>query len=425
MARSIHRLSPAKIQKSKPGMHADGGGLYLQATVGPDGGIRRSWIFRYATNARERAQGHGRERQMGLGPLHTVSLAEARKRAEAARLLRLDGLDPIKARHDEQSAKKVADAKVMTFEECAKQYIAAHRSSWRNERHAQQWADTLRDYVYPVIGKLPVGEIDTGLVLKVLRPIWNEKPETASRVRGRIEVILDYATTLNRRRGENPARWKGHLENVLPKKSKLRSIRHHPALRYAEIGTFMLDLRKHESVVASALEFTILTAARTGEALGARWCEIDLQARIWAVPAARMKGGREHRVPLPDAAIAVLERMASVRENDFVFPGGRLGRLSAPAMAMLLRRMGRRDLTVHGFRSTFRDWTAELTSFPPYVVERALAHTIPSAVEAAYQRSDLFEKRRQLMNHWAEYCAKPAESAGVVPLRQAEAAVPA
>jgi integrase len=410
MAKRIHRLSTAAVRNAKPSMHCDGGGLYLQASLGADKEtVQKSWLFRYAIN--------GRERQMGLGSLITVSLADARAKALECRKLLEDGTDPIAARDTARAAALAENAKAMTFDACRNEYIAAHRAGWRNPKHAAQWTSTLATYATPVFGKLSVAAIDTGLVMKVLDPLWKTKPETASRVRGRVESILDWAATRGFRTGENPARWKGHLDKLLPRRSKVRAVEHHAALAYGEIGAFMAELRQRHGVAARALELTILTAARSGEILGARWEEIDLQARVWTVPAGRMKSGREHRVPLSTAAVAVLNRLARVRESDQVFPGDQRAVLSNMAMLALLRRMGRGDLTVHGFRSSFRDWAAERTSFANEVVEMALAHAISDKVEAAYRRGDLFEKRRKLMDAWASYCAKPAVAGEVVPLR--------
>jgi integrase len=385
-------------QANRRGYYNDGGGLYL--LVGKTGG--KSWVFRFRDGARLR--------EHGLGPLHTVGLAEAREKARACRHMRLDGIDPIGARKAARGAAKLDAAKAMSFRQCAERYIAAHEAGWRNPKHAAQWPSTLQTYVYPVFGSLPVQAIDVGLVMKALEPIWNVKPETAGRVRGRIESVLDWATARGYRQGENPARWKGHLENLLPKKSKVRRVEHHAALPYAELGAFMTELHQQEGVAARALEFAILTAARTGEVLGARWSEIDFKVRLWTVPAERMKAGKEHRVPLSDAAIAVLEGMQAIREGDFVFPGGRARRpLSNMACLMLLRRMGRGDLTAHGFRSTFSDWCSECTNFPAEVREMALAHAVGDRVEAAYRRGDLFEKRRQIMDAWASFATSQPE----------------
>jgi integrase len=301
------------------------------------------------------------------------------------------------------------------FRECAESYIAAHEAGWRNATHRQQWRNTLETYVYPVIGKLPVQDIDTPLVLKVLEPIWRDKTETANRIRGRIESVLDYAKAREYRSGENPARWRGHLSLMLAQPNKIAPHEHHAALPYLEIGGFMEELRGRDSTSARCLEFLILTAARTGEVIGATWSEIDLTAKTWTVPANRMKGNREHRVPLSNRAVEIVQLMQSRCENDFIFPGRNSG-LSNMSLLALLRNMGR-SLTAHGFRSSFRDWAAEQTNFPNEVCEMALAHAVGDKVEAAYRRGDLFEKRRRLMDTWAEYCGRPNHSGNVTPLR--------
>ncbi len=422
MARPEKRLTARTVETiKKPGLHADGGGLYLH--VSNNGA--RSWIFRWKRD--------GRLRDMGLGPLNTVSLAEARDKALACRKLKLDGRDPIEERRAQRQATKLESAKALTFKDCARAYIVAHSAGWKNDKHAAQWPSTLEAYVYPVFGSLPVQAVDVALVMKALEQnvaregdpsaaLWNAKPETASRVRGRIELVLDWATARGYRQGENPARWRGHLENLLPKKSKVRRVEHHSALPYPEIAAFIRELRAQDGIAARALEFAILTAARTGEVIGATWAEIDLVARLWTVPAERMKAGREHRVPLSEAALAVVSGMAEVRSGKHVFPGARDNRpLSQMAMLMLLRRMGRDGLTVHGFRSAFSDWCAEQTAFPSEVREMALAHTVGDKVEAAYRRGDLFEKRRQLAEAWARYCDTPMAAGGekIVPIRAA------
>jgi integrase len=284
-------------------------------------------------------------------------------------------------------------------------------------KHAWQWSASLGTYVTPIFGKVLVQEVDVALVMKALEPIWAKIPETASRVRGRIEAILDWAKVRGLRGGENPARWRGHLDHLLPPRSKVRKVEHHAALPYSEIGSFMILLRQRGAIAGRALEFTILTAGRTAEVLGATWTEVDVAQKVWTVPADRMKSGKEHRVPLSARAIAILDVMSSIRQNEYVFPGDRRATLSNTSMLMLLRRMGRGDLTAHGFRSSFRDWAAELTNFPGDVVEMALAHAVSGKVEAAYRRGDLFNKRRELMNAWAEYCIKPLARTGkIVPI---------
>jgi integrase len=362
----------------------------------------------------------GRAREMGLGPVHAVPLADARRKAAQCRALRLQGADPIEQRNARKRVAELNAARSMTFDQCAKAYIDAHEAGWRHPKHHEQWRNSLARYVSPVFGFLPVGAVDVALVMKVLEPIWTKTPETAVRVRGRIEAVLDWAKTRGFRDGDNPARWRGHLSNLLPRRSKLRAVRHYAAVPYAEIGAFMSNLRSREGVAVAALEFLILTAARTNEVLGARWGEIDWGARMWTIPAARMKGAREHRVPLSTAAIAALDRMKALH-GQFIFPGSGPGRgLWQTALLRQLDRMGRDDVTAHGFRSTFRDWAAERTNFPREVVETALAHSVGNAVEAAYRRGDLFEKRRRLMDAWAEFLAKtPAEHGKVVSLRGA------
>ncbi|MDF2599243.1 MAG: hypothetical protein K0Q54_2066 [Methylobacterium brachiatum] len=376
-----------------PGMYGDGGGLWLQ--VSGKGG--KSWVFRYTLQ--------GKSREMGLGPASTFSLAEARDKALTCRKLCYDGIDPIETRREQRQEASVEAARAITFRTCAESYIAAHKAGWRNDKHAAQWTATLETYAYPVFGDLPVQAVDTGLVLKALEAIWTTKPETATRVRGRIESVLDWAATRGYRRGENPARWKGHLANLLPKRSKVRKVEHHAALPFKDVPAFMVAIASQPGTAAKLMAFTILTAARTGEALGARWSEIDIESGIWTVPAERMKGGSEHRVPLSEPTLALLGEMQGL-DAEFVFPGGRRGKpLSNMAMLTLLRRMERTDLTVHGFRSSFRDWASETTHFPSEVVEMALAHTVESKVERAYRRGDLFEKRRELMAAWAAHCS--------------------
>ena len=387
------KLSALKVKGlTAPGRYGDGGGLWLQVRDAD----RRSWLFRYARG--------GKARQMGLGPAADVTLADARLAAAECRKHLLAGHDPI----DRRSATRTPP-KTITFRAVAEMYVAAHETSWRSPQHRWQWSQTLEKHVYPSIGDRPVEAIATGDVMSILEPIWQAIPETASRIRGRIEVVLDYAKARDWRSGENPARWRGHVANMLPKRNKARTVQHHAALPWAQVGVFWAKLAKETGAAALALRFTILTAARTGETIGARWSEIDLAAGVWTVPADRMKAGKEHRVPLSTAAVAVLQPLAALRTSKspdaLVFAGQRPGKpLSNMAMVMLLRRMGHGALTVHGFRSTFRDWAAEATSFPREVAEAALAHVLADKVEAAYRRGDLFEKRRRLMKDWAEFC---------------------
>ena len=412
MTRAIGRLTALKVEKAKePGMYADGGGLYLRVT--PEGA--RNWVLRYMLDRRPR--------WMGLGPLALYGLQEARAKALDARRKRHEGIDPIEARRAERARQRLDAAKAITFGE-SPQATSLHTrpdgataNTWRNGKP--------RSVHMPRRScPLPVQSIDTALVLKVLEPIWTTRPETASRLRGRIENILDFAKVRDFRDGENPARWRGHLDKLLPARSKVREVKHHTALPYAELPAFLARLREQEGVAARALEFTILTAARTGESMGATWGEINWTDKLWIIPGTRMKGGREHRVPLCDRALTILREMKPADDianaaEQFVFSGGKPGRpLSNMAFLMLLRRMGRADLTAHGFRSSFRDWAAERTNFPSEVVEMALAHVVGNKVEAAYRRGDLFDKRRRLMGAWADFLSKaPADTAKVVSLR--------
>jgi len=414
MARAMARLTALKVEKArKPGMYADGGGLYLRVT--PEG--TKNWVLRFMIDRRPR--------WMGLGPLALYGLQEARTKALDARRKRHEGMDPIAARRAERARQRLDAAKAVSFKQCAEAYISSHRAGWRNSKHAGQWGATLATYAYPVIGALPVQAVDTGLVLKVLEPIWTAKPETAGRVRGRLESILDFAKVRGERDGENPARWRGHLDKLLPAHSKVRQVEHHAALPYAELPAFLASLREQEGVAALALDFLVLTAARTGEAIGARWTEIDLLDKTWTVPAARMKARREHRVPLSARALAILDEMRLARDGNngdaFVFPGGKAGKpLSNMAFLMLLRRMGHGDLTAHGFRATFKTWASDRSSFHNEIVEASLAHVIGGKVEQAYMRGDLFEKRRRLMAQWAAFAttAPVHQAENVTPLRK-------
>jgi len=406
MTRSLNRLTSLKVARTKtPGMYADGGGLYLRIAEGGS----KQWIFRYVTN--------GRLRDMGIGPVHTLTLAEARERATEARKLRVDGIDPIAQKRARKAALAAADAKAMTFRQCAEGFIRDNEAEWSNAKHRQEWETSLVKHVYPTLGSLPVAAIDTPLVLRCLKPIWTMIPETASRVRGRIENVLGWATVHYYRSGDNPARWNGLLEHALPARSKVAKVEHHAALPYVQVGDFVAKLRQNTSTGARAVEFIVLTAARLGETINATWDEIDLASRLWIVPATRMKGGREHRVPLSEAAIVVLKQMVAIRHSDYVFPGSRAGRpVSENTPVRLAKEAAGANITVHGLRSTFRDWASERTNFPREVAEMALAHAVPNAVEAAYRRGDLFEKRRKLMDAWAEFCARPTTSGDVVPI---------
>jgi len=410
MGRAIEKLSALAVSKRsvKPGLHHDGGGLGLRVSSSK----AASWVYRFMLR--------GKAREMGLGSYPEISLSDARALATEARRQKALGNDPIAVRDAIRTQERIEAAKSVTFRDCAKSYIESRKAGWKNAKHGAQWSATLESYAIPVIGDMPVQAVDVSLVHKVLEPIWNTKTETASRVRGRIEAILDWATVRGFRKGDNPARWKGHLENLFPKRSKVQAVEHHSALSYSEIGAFMTRLKLQDGASATALKLTILTAARTGEIVAARWKEIDFDKAVWTVPGTRMKTGRGHRVPLSKAALSLLKAQREPSsQSEFVFPGStRAKPISNMAMLQLLRRIGRDDLTVHGFRSTFRDWAAECTAYPNEVAEAALAHVVGDKVEAAYRRGDLFEKRQKLMDAWAAYCSTPATSSKVVPIRR-------
>ena len=392
-------LSARRVETEKrPGLFADGGGLYLQVSATG----AKSWIFRYTFG--------GRRLDMGLGSVKRVTLAEAREKAlEAAKLVQA-GVDPKEARNAERAAQKAEPARLVTFKECAEAYIAGMRPGWKNAKHAAQWTSTLERYAFPFIGALPVEAVDMAAVLKSIGPIWTKRPETAGRLRGRIELILDYARVHGYRSGDNPARWRGHLDHILPARSDVARVEHHASLVYQDIPAFWPRLQIQDGMGARALEFAVLTSSRSGEVLGAAWAEMDLEALVWTIPRERMKAGQEHRVPLSEPAIGLLRKLLTVRQNDFVFPGQSRGRpLSNMALAMVLRRM-KLPVTPHGFRSTFRTWAAEKTTFSADVCEAALAHSQSSKVVAAYQRGDFFEKRRALMAVWADYCTSGGET---------------
>lgn len=385
-------------------MYGDGGGLWLQIKNGG-----KSWVMRYMLN--------GKARYMGLGSVDTCSLGEAREKASILRKQLANGIDPIELRKEEKQKQRLLASQHMTFAECATRYIDAQRAGWKNPKHAGQWESTIATYANPVLGQLPVDKVDLALVLKVLEPIWNTKNETASRLRGRIESILDWATVRGFRHGDNPARWKGHLDVILPAPAKVQKIEHHAALPYAEIYAFMTELHRSNGMAARALAFTILTAARSGEVRGARWQEIDLDNGLWIIPAERMKAGKEHRIPLSDRACQILRHTPRLAGSDFIFSNGNGASLSDAAMTAVLRRMGKTEITVHGFRSTFRDWAAETTSYPREVIEHALAHQLKDKAEAAYQRGDLLVKRARLMDAWANYCFEKPAAGSVSPIR--------
>lgn len=422
------------LPRNKSSYFRDSGGLYVQlSAVRPDLtdeearekfplGRPASWVFRY----RSRVDGH--RRTMGLGPYHDVSLARAREEAAKCREQLRSLIDPLDARRAARASLIAGASKSITFDEAVEKYIAAHRAGWKNPKHAAQWEATLATYASPVMGKLPVQMVGVTEVMKVLEPIWQTKSETASRLRGRIEAVLSWAAVRGYRDQTNPARWKGHLEHLLKSRQEMAGaglkaarVEHHAALPFAEIHTFIETLRKQPGVAAAALEFTILTAARTGETIGATWDEIDRDARTWTISADRMKMKKEHTVPLADRCMEILRAMEPFRKDGstFVFPGMKRGRgLSNMSMLMLLQRMGRQDLTVHGFRSCFRDWAAEATGHERDVVEMALAHSIPNKAEAAYRRGSLLEKRKKLMDDWARRCETDDTAAGkIIPMR--------
>lgn len=400
MGRYVRKLSAKLVENlSSPGYYGDGDGLWLQIS----GSGSKSWVFRFTLA--------GRRREMGLGSLNAVSLSIARERTRQCRLSLSEGKDPIVERNAARTSDVLRKSRLKTFDQCAAAYINAHRASWKNAKHIAQWESTLANYASPVFGALPVSDVDTDLVIKVLRPIWNAKTETAVRLRGRIEAIIDWATVSKYRSGDNPARWRGHLENLLADPNKVAPVVNFPALPWRVIAAFVRDLRAREGVSARAVEFAILTACRSGEVRGASWDEIDLEAKVWTVPATRMKAGKEHRIPLSMQAIALLRQMP--REGAYVFPGRSSDTiLSDMSLTAVLRRMGRGDITVHGFRSSFRDWCAEAVgnTFAREVCEHALAHSLPNKVEAAYRRGDLFDKRVPLMQAWADYCSTASNS---------------
>jgi integrase len=408
MKRSRNKLTAAAVAKTKkPGIYPDGGGLYLQITKGIDGEPRKSWLFRFRSPT-------GRMREMGMGSAGNLELAQVRIKADAARKLVSDDIDPIEHRKAERLRRATEEATTVTFRQAAERFIDAHKGSWKNEKHQEQWSATLETYAYDHMGSVPVKLVDVNLVLKVIEPIWESKTETASRVRSRIERVLDWAQARGLRDGDNPARWRGRLENVLPARRMAQRVKHHAALPYAEIAEFLQELRRRRGVASRALEFTILTAARTGETLGARWSEIDLEKRLWTVPATRMKSGREHNVPLSNAAVGLLQTLKLDRsDDDWVFPGQKDGE-PLSSMLSVLRQLNRTEVTVHGFRSTFRDWAADQTGIQHEVAEAALAHVVGNKAEAAYRRGTMLQKRAELMELWATYCERPrtpAESA--------------
>lgn len=419
MARQLQRLSALTVNRLKePGLYADGGGLYLRVKQG--GG--KFWCFRYMLN--------GNAREMGLGALHTLSLADARIRAGDCRKLLNDNIDPINARKKEKEEQRRDDESAKTFKQCAAAYLETHKDTWRNAKHRQQWENTLKTYAYPLIGDTFIRDLDREAVKKVLlqkskkldgKPLWSARRETASRLRGRIEKIWDWAKAEFGLTGDNPARWAGNLKPSFADHAK-REIVHQPALPYDQIGDFVQKMKKQKGVAPMALIFTIMTAARTSEVIGAKWSEIDLKKEVWTIPKDRMKGNREHRVPLADPALRILkelkkqhDKLSREEPSEWVFRSSRRGKpLSNMAMLTLLKRLEINDITVHGFRSSFRDWAAEQTNYPREIAEAALAHISGDKVEASYLRTDHFEKRSRMMNAWAAYCETPSASKGKV-----------
>ena len=395
---SIEKLTACQVIRIlNPGKYGDGGGLYLQVTRT----VVKSWVFRFSLD--------GVEHYMGLGPLHGVPLKDAREEARKARAMLAKGIDPLQARRMQKTQEKVSPSRHKTFDECARDYIESHKAGWKNPKQVVQWKNSLQNHASPCFGKLDVREIDTARVLQALTPLWATKTETALRLRERIERVLSFAAILGYRGGDNPARWPGHLQELLPPPSRLKKVRHHPAMPYREIAGFFSRLGREQGLGAPMLAFTILTAARTSEVLMARWTEIDFDERVWTIPPERMKSARQHRVPLSGAALAILRRQSGLHPV-WLFPGkNKDGASNTSILRDTLRRMNRADVTVHGFRSSFRVWAAERTAYPKEIAELALAHRVGSQVEAAYQRSDLFEQRRDLLRDWALWCAGGAD----------------
>lgn len=414
MPKKAKELSALEVNRlAGAGYHAVGGvaGLHLQ--IKPSGA--KTWIFRVVIA--------GRRREIGLGGFPGVTLAGAKEAARIARNKIKEGTDPVEESKAKRIALLAAQAASITFGEAAAKFIEAHESGWKNSKHASQWTTTLETYAFPTIGKIRVSDIQTAHVITILEKIWTTKTETASRLRGRIESVLDWATVRGYRKGENPARWKGHLDKLLPAPAKVQKVVHHAALDYREVGTFMADLAKVEGMGARALEFAILTAARSGEVRGATWAEIDEQASVWTIPAERMKAEKEHRIPLSAAALALLAKQPRIVGTDLIFPNSneKPSALSDMTMTAVLRRMGV-AVTAHGFRSTFRDWAGETTAYPREVIEHALSHQLKDKAEAAYARGTLFDKRRRLMADWAKHCATVATVGSVTAIRSNAAA---
>lgn len=408
MPKKAKKLSAIEVGRlTAPGVFAVGGVAGLQLQVAPTGA--RSWILRTMVGTKRR--------DIGLGGFPDVTLAQAREKARVMRELIRQGIDPVEQKKAARAALEAEQARFITFDECARRYIDSIEPSFSNDKHASQWRNSIRDHVSPVLGKLPVGAIDLPLILKVLEPIWLTKTETATRVRARIESVLAWATVSGYRTGDNPARWKDNLDKIMPKPEKLKNVQHFKALDWREAGAFIKDLRQRDGMAAKALEFLILTAARSGEVRGAKWDEIDFTAKTWTVPADRMKSRKDHTVPLCPDALKILKSIHHLGGCGLIFPGVGGRPLADVSLAKPIKTMGF-DVTVHGFRSTFRDWCAESTNYPNIVAEKALAHTIPDAVERAYRRGELIEKRARLMADWCKYLNKPVQSADVLPIRK-------
>ena len=405
MGRKAKDLAPLAVQKlNSAGMHFVGHIAGLALRVSDTGA--RSWILRIMVGAKRR--------DIGLGAFPEVSLAAAKAAASATREQVRGGIDPLAVRRMARAALRAEQASFLNFEDAAKQYIAAHESGWKNQKHAAQWRTTLECYAYPVIGRLHVRDVALNHILKILEPIWQDKTETASRLRGRIEKVLDWAKARGLRSGENPAAWKGNLDALLPAPGKIARVEHHKACDWQEAPAFIKQLRQNECMGAKALEFLILTNVRSNNVRGARWSEIDLERAVWTIPADRMKAGKEHRVPLAPTALLLLAKLPRPKEIDsLVFPSSKGGEFSDMALSMLVRRMGK-DFKVHGFRSTFRDWAGETTAFPREVIEHAMAHKLKDKSEAAYARGDQFTKRVALMKAWAEFLEMPVARVGKV-----------
>ena len=404
---AFNRLTALKVDLTKkPGWYADGNGLYLQ--VSNTG--TKSWVYRYKTS--------GKERRCGLGGISSLSLLKARNAAKDCRELRTKGIDPIDKKRQIKAENALKEANGVTFKECALSYIESHKAGWKSRKHESQWRNTLETYAYPFIGKLSVQDVDVGHVMKVLEPIWYKKTETATRVRQRIENVLDYAKVRKYRTGENPALWRGHLDKLLPKRSKVQKVKHFDAMPYSDVPAYFKALRKKDTLAAKALAFTILTATRSNEAREARWNEFDLKAGIWSIPDERMKADKPHRVPLSDEALMILKETEPFKVDDRVFPGLSKGRSISDAAVLKQLKSSHPNCTVHGFRSSFRDWCAETTNYPREIAESALAHAIKSETEAAYQRGDMFIKRQKLMDAWTNHCLKGKKVANVTPIQK-------